>query len=267
MDAGALLAVALEPVEQDYLLEARQMQALSFVIHIPVVCFGIAFPAIVLFMEGLYLRTGKPIYRAIAKRWSKVMLILFAVGVVTGTILSFELGLLWPQFMAEFGDVFGVAFALEGVSFFCEAIFIAIYVYGWDRLDPKAHFRMGIPIVITGFAGSLFVIAVNGWMNQPTGFTLTSAGDVTDINPFKALFNSNLWHELIHMYLAGFIVCGFLVAGVYAFAWLRGRRDHWHRAALILPLTAITLNDPAKPEITTGTPVRKCARGDSRSQP
>ena len=240
------LAEAFTKVDQPYLLEARQMQALSFIVHIPVVCFGIAFPAIVLFMEGLYLRTGKPIYRAIAKRWSKVMLILFAVGVVTGTILSFELGLLWPQFMAEFGDVFGVAFALEGISFFCEAIFIAIYVYGWDRLDPKAHFRMGIPIVITGFAGSLTVIAVNGWMNQPTGFELTAAGEVTEISPFKALFNSNLWHELIHMYLAGFIVCGFLVAGVYAFAWLRGKRDHWHRSALILPLTVACIATPVQ---------------------
>ena len=119
---------------------ARQMQALSLTVHIPIVCFGIAFPAMFLFVEGLYLRTGDPTYKALAKRWSKVALILFAVGVVTGTILSFEFGLLWPEFMATFGDVFGIAFALEGVSFFVEAIFIAIYVYGWDRLSPRAHF-------------------------------------------------------------------------------------------------------------------------------
>lgn len=237
------LAEAFANVDQPYLLEARQMQALSLGVHIPLVCFGIAFPAMVLFMEGLYLRTGRPIYRAIAKRWSKVMLILFAVGVVTGTILSFELGLLWPEFMAQFGDVFGIAFALEGVSFFAEAIFIAIYVYGWDRLAPKTHFLTGIPIVVTGFTGSLFVIAVNGWMNQPTGFKIAN-GEVTDIEPLKALFNSNLWHELIHMYMAGFIVCGFIVAGVYAFAWLRGKRDHWHRAALIVPLTVACLAAP-----------------------
>lgn len=237
------LAEAFANVDQPHLLEARQMQALSLGVHIPLVCFGIAFPAMVLFMEGLYLRTGKPIYRAIAKRWSKVMLILFAVGVVTGTILSFELGLLWPEFMAQFGDVFGIAFALEGVSFFAEAIFIAIYVYGWDRLAPKTHFLTGIPIVVTGFTGSLFVIAVNGWMNQPTGFKIAN-GEVTDIEPLKALFNSNLWHELIHMYMAGFIVCGFIVAGVYAFAWLRGKRDHWHRAAMIVPLTVACLAAP-----------------------
>jgi cytochrome d ubiquinol oxidase subunit I len=243
---SALSAVAqtgFPAVDQPYLLEARQMQALSLGVHIPLVCFGIAFPAIVLFVEGLYLRTGDPVYRQVAKRWSKVMLILFAVGVVTGTILSFELGLLWPEFMATFGDVFGIAFTLEGVSFFVEAIFIAIYVYGWDRLEPRRHFKMGIPIVITGFTGSLLVIAVNGWMNQPTGFEIRG-GEVVDVKPFEALFNSFLWHELIHMYLAGFIVVGFIVAGVYAFARLRGRRDRYHRVALIVPLTVACLATP-----------------------
>src|ERR671914_672994 len=142
------IAQALTPVEQDYLLEARQMQALSFAVHIPLVCFGVAFPALVVFMEWTWLRTGDPVYRTIAKRWSKVMIALFAVGVVTGTILSFELGLLWPQFMATFGDVFGLAFALEGFSFFVEAIFITIYVYGWNRISPRLHLLCGIPIVI-----------------------------------------------------------------------------------------------------------------------
>src|ERR687892_2595664 len=139
--------------EQPDLLEARQMQALSLGVHIPLVCFGISFPAMVLFVEGLWLRTGDPVYKALAKRWSKVMLILFAVGVVTGTILSFEMGLLWPEFMATFGEVFGVAFALEGISFFIEAIFIAIYVYGWDRLSDRAHFLTGIPIIVSGITG------------------------------------------------------------------------------------------------------------------
>jgi cytochrome d ubiquinol oxidase subunit I len=240
-----LVADAFANVDQQYLLEARQMQAMSFAVHIPLVCFGISFPAIVLFMEGLALRTGEPAYRALAKRWSKVMLILFAIGVVTGTILSFELGLLWPRFMSNFGEVFGVAFAFEGISFFVEAIFIAIYVYGWDRLSPRAHFLTGIPIVVTGFAGALFVISVNGWMNHPTGFEL-SGGEVTDVQPFAALFNSNLWHELIHMYLAGFIVAGFVVAGVYSVGWLRGKRDRYHRAALIVPLTVACLATPVQ---------------------
>jgi cytochrome bd ubiquinol oxidase subunit I len=240
-----LIADAFARVDQPYLLEARQMQALSLGVHIPLVCFGISFPAMVLFMEGMAMRTGNQLYRAIAKRWSKVMLILFAIGVVTGTILSFELGLLWPEFMSKFGSVFGVAFAFEGVSFFVEAIFIAIYVYGWDRLNPRTHFLVGIPIVISGFTGAFFVISVNGWMNHPTGFKIVN-GEITDVHPFTALFNSNLWHELIHMYLAGFIVAGFIVAGIYAFGWLKGHRDRYHRAALIVPLTVASIATPVQ---------------------
>src|SRR3954453_23216147 len=177
----------LGPPKQSDLLYARQMQALSLAVHIPIVCFGIAFPAMFLFVEGLYLRTHNPVYKALAKRWSKVALVIFAVGVVTGTILSFEFGLLWPEFMATFGSVFGVAFGLEGISFFVEAIFIAIYVYGWDRLSRRAHFLVGIPIVIAGFTGSMFVLAVNAWMNNPTGFELRD-GRVTDVQPVRALF-------------------------------------------------------------------------------
>jgi cytochrome bd ubiquinol oxidase subunit I len=228
---------------QPDLVEARWMQALSLAVHIPIVCFGIAFPAMVLFVEGLYLRTGDTTYKALAKRWSKVALILFAVGVVTGTILSFEFGLLWPEFMASFGEVFGVAFGLEGISFFIEAIFIAIYVYGWDRLPRRTHFLVGIPIVITGFTGSFMVIAVNGWMNDPEGFSVVN-GRVVDPQPWDALFNNNFWHELIHMYLAGYIVAGFIVAGVYATAWLRGRRDRYHRAALVVTLSFAALAAP-----------------------
>ena len=224
---------------------ARQMQALSLTVHIPIVCFGIAFPAMFLFVEGLHLRTGDPTYKALAKRWSKVALILFAVGVITGTILSFEFGLLWPEFMASFGDVFGIGFALEGVSFFVEAIFIAIYVYGWDRLSPRAHFLSGIPVVVSGFAGSFNVIAVNGWMNAPEGFDVVG-GKVENPRPWDALFNQNMWHEIIHMYMAGYIVCGFIVAGVYAFAWLRGRRDHYHRTALVVTLAFASLAAPVQ---------------------
>ncbi|HWT25087.1 MAG TPA: cytochrome ubiquinol oxidase subunit I [Solirubrobacteraceae bacterium] len=226
-------------------LEARRMQALSLAVHIPIVCFGIAFPAMFLFVHGLYLRTGDPAYKALAKRWSKVALTIFAVGVVTGTILSFEFGLLWPDFMATFGEVFGLAFGLEGVSFFVEAIFIAIYVYGWDRLSPRAHFLTGIPIVISGFAGSFNVIAVNGWMNNPEGFTVAD-GRVTDPEPWTALFNENLAHELVHMYIAGYIVAGFIVAGVYASAWLKGRRDRYHRTGLVVALSFAALAAPVQ---------------------
>jgi cytochrome bd ubiquinol oxidase subunit I len=240
------LLAAVSSVDQAYLLEARQMQALSFAVHIPLVCFGVAFPALVLFMEWRYLRTGDPVYLTIAKRWSKIMIALFAVGVVTGTILSFELGLLWPEFMARFGDVFGLGFALEGFSFFLEAIFIAIYVYGWDRLSPRVHLLTGIPVVIAGIMGSLFVIAVNAWMNNPGGFELRG-GEAVDVEPWEALFgNSFLWHEIVHMYLAAYIVCGFLVAGVYAFAWLRGERSRYVRTALAVPLTVGALAAPVQ---------------------
>jgi cytochrome d ubiquinol oxidase subunit I len=239
-------ADAFTKVDQSYLLEARQMQALSLGVHIPLVCFGISFPAIVLFTEALHLRTGNPVYKALAKRWSKVMLILFAIGVVTGTILSFELGLLWPRFMEEWGEVFGFAFAVEGLAFFTEAIFITIYVYGWDRLSPRVHFLTGLPVAIAGIVGSSSVIAVNGWMNNPQGFTLDGNGDVTDVHPLSALFNANLWHEEVHMYLAGFIVASALVAGVYAVAWLKGRRDQYHRAGLIIPLAVLALATPAQ---------------------
>ncbi len=233
-------------MSQDYLFQARQMQAMSFAVHIPLVCFAIALPSLVVFTEWLHLRTGDPLYRTLARRWSKVMIALFAVGVVTGTVLSFELGLLWPAFMATFGDVFGVAFAAEGFSFFVEAIFIAIYVYGWDRLSPRMHLLSGIPVVIAGFAGSLFVISVNGWMNHPGGFALRD-GRVVDVHPFSALFaNSFFWHELIHMYLGGFIVTGFAIAAAYAWGWLRGRRGRYHRTALVIPLTLAALAAPVQ---------------------
>src|SRR5436309_9854790 len=236
-----LSAFALAPVHQQYLTEARQMQALSFIVHIPLVCFGIAFPAMVMFVEWLHLRTGDELYLTLAKRWSKVMVALFAVGVITGTILSFEMGLLWPNFMATFGSVFGLGFAIEGFSFFLEAIFIGIYVYGWGRLTPRAHLLSGIPIVFTGFTGSLMVISVNAWMNHPGGFQL-HGGRVFDIDPFKALFeNTYLWHELIHMYVAGYVVTGFVLAAVYGFGRLRGRWGRYERAALAIALSFAAL--------------------------
>jgi cytochrome d ubiquinol oxidase subunit I len=233
-------------VHQQYLLQARQMQALSFVAHIPLVCFAIAFPIMVLFVEWLHLRTKDPVYRTLARRWTRVMAALFAIGVITGTILSFEMGLLWPNFTGTFGSVFGLGFAIEGFSFFLEAIFIGIYIYGWDRLSPRTHFLTGIPVVIAGFTGSLNVIAVNAWMNHPTGFTLKD-GTVTHVHPWRALFgNSFMWHELVHMYIAGYMVTGFVVAGVYAFGRLRGRWGRYERIALAIPLTIAALASPVQ---------------------
>ena len=237
---------AFPAVDQAYLLEARQMQALSFAMHIPLVCFGVAFPAMVIFMEWLGLRTGKAHYTAIARRWSKVMITLFAAGVVTGTLLSFELGILWPGFMSAFGDVFGLAFGLEGFSFFIEAIFMGIYVYGWDRLSPKKHLLAGIPVMVTGFTGSLMVISVNAWMQNPTGFDIV-AGEVSNVEPWTALFgNERLWPQLTHMYVAAFIVVGFLVSGAYAISWLKGRRGDYFRTAMVIPLAIACLAAPTQ---------------------
>ena len=245
MPAAHLLA-ALAPASQHHLLQARQMQALSFAVHIPLVCFGVAFPALLLFAEWRYLQTGDPLYRTLARRWTRVMAALFAAGVVTGTILSFEMGLLWPSFTGTFGGVFGLGFAVEGFSFFTEAIFIGIYIYGWKRLSPRAHFLSGIPIVLSGFTGSLMVIAVNGWMNHPTGFRLDH-GKVVDAHPFTALFgNSYFWHELVHMYLAAYMVTGFLVAGAYAAGRLRGRWSRYEQTALAIPLAVAVLASVAQ---------------------
>ncbi len=244
MLGGATLTSGLTGVQQNHLLQARQMQALSFIVHIPLVCFGIAFPAMILFIEWRYLRTGEDVYRTLARRWTKVLVTLFAAGVVTGTILSFEMGLLWPDFTSTFGSVFGLGFAIEGFSFFLEAIFIGIYVYGWDRLSPRAHLLAGIPIAGAGVLGSLMVISVNGWMNHPQGFRLVK-GQVVDVRPWRALFgNGYFWHELVHMYLAGYIVTGFVVGGAYAIGWLRGRRDRYHRIALAVPLTSAAVAAP-----------------------
>ena len=243
---GFLAAGALTPVDQHYLLQARQMQAMSFAVHIPLVAFAISFPAMVLFVEWLGMRSGDALYTTLARRWTRVMVALFAVGVITGTVLSFEMGLLWPNFTGTFGSVFGLGFAIEGFSFFMEAIFIGIYVYGWGRLSARVHLWSGIPIVVTGFTGSLMVISVNAWMNHPGGFRLVG-GKVVDVDPWKALFgNSYLWHELIHMYIAGYIVSGFVLAGCYAFGRLRGRWGRYERTALGIPLTVAALAAPVQ---------------------
>jgi cytochrome bd ubiquinol oxidase subunit I len=239
---GAVLA----PVQQRYVNEAAQMQALSFSVHIPLVCFGIALPSMIMFVEWLHLRTGDQLYLTIARRWSRIMAALFAVGVITGTILSFEMGMLWPGFMSTFGSVFGLGFSIEGFSFFLEAIFIGIYLYGWKRLSPRAHFLSGIPIVIAGVTGSLMVISVNAWMQHPSGFRLVN-GRAVDVHPLAALFgNSFLWNELIHMYVAAYIVAGFLLAAPYAIGRLRGKWGRYERTALAIPLTIAAIASPVQ---------------------
>ncbi len=241
-----LTASMLAPVQQHYLNEAAQMQALSFTVHIPLVCFGIALPSMIVFIEWLHLRTGDELYLTLARRWTRIMTALFAVGVITGTILSFEMGTLWPGFMSTFGSVFGLGFAIEGFSFFMEAIFIGIYVYGWNRLSPRMHLLSAVPIVVAGFTGSLMVISVNAWMQHPSGFRLVN-GRAVDVHPLAALFgNSFLWNELIHMYIAAYIVTGFVLAAPYAICRLRGRWGRYERTALAIPLTIAAIASPVQ---------------------
>jgi cytochrome d ubiquinol oxidase subunit I len=151
-------------------------------------------------------------------------------------VLSFELGLLWPNLMGRFGAAYGIPFAVEGIFFFLEAIFVAIYVYGWNRLPPWAHFATGIPVVLAGLGGTASVVAANGWMNLPGGITVRD-GQVAEVRPLAVFFNRAFWYEALHMFLAAYVVAGFLVAGVYAAGMLRGRRDHYHRLGLLIPLT------------------------------
>jgi cytochrome d ubiquinol oxidase subunit I len=212
--------------------------------HIILASIGVAFPALMLIANYRGLRHGDPVALELAQRWSKVAAVLFAVGAVTGTVLSFEFGLLWPEFTGRFGEVFGTAFAIEGIFFFTEAIFIAIYIYGWKRLSGWAHFWTGVPVVIAGLGGAFSVVAVNSWMNQPDGFKIAANGQVTDVAPLDAIFNRATSYEVPHMILAAYLVTGFLVASVYAVGMLRGRRDRHHRLGLLIPLTVAAIATP-----------------------
>jgi len=219
------------------LLAAREQMAFTLGFHIVLSCIGVALPATILVANYIGLKKGDEAALELARRWSKAMAVTFAVGAVTGTVLSFEFGLLWPQFEHRFGSVFGIAFAIEGIFFFLEAIFLAIYIYGWKRLSGWAHFWAGVPMVITGIGGAFAVVAANSWMNQPQGFTLNAAGKVVDVEPLKVLFNPATGYEVPHMILAAYMVVGFLVASIYAVGMLKGRRDRLHRLGLLIPLT------------------------------
>jgi cytochrome d ubiquinol oxidase subunit I len=222
---------------------ARSQMAFTLGFHIVLASLGVAFPAMMLIANYRGLKRGDADALLLARRWSHVVAVTFAVGAVTGTVLSFEFGLLWPEFTGRFGKVFGVLFAVEGIFFFLEAIFIAIYIFGWKRLSPWAHFWSGVPVVITGLGGAFSVVAVNSWMNQPQGFSPTT-GDVTSVDPWKVIFNPAVPYEVPHMILAAYLVTGFIVASIYAVGMLRGRRDHYHRLGLLIPLTVACIATP-----------------------
>lgn len=213
------------------LLAARLQMAISLGFHIIFAVAGMAMPLMMVIAEWRYIRTGNEVLRELAKRWAKGTAILFAVGAVSGTVLSFELGLLWPFFMAWSGPIIGILFSLEGFAFFTEAIFLGIYLYGWDKISPSMHLMAGVMVTISGVLSAFFVVLANGWMNHPLGFDLID-GQPIHINPLAAFINPVGLHESHHMILAAFVAIGFLVAGIHAFFLLRQPDNPFHQQAL-----------------------------------
>jgi len=232
-------------VDQPDLWAARAQMALSLAWHIVIACFGVGLPLLVLIAEFRAQRGGGAVYNELAHRWAKVLAVLFAVGAVSGTILSFEMGILWPRLMATFGSVLGLPFAIEGIAFFIEAIFIGIYLYGWDRLSPRVHLLTGIPIVIGGIASAWFVVTANAWLNQPVGFTLTN-GVVTGVDPWGAILNPATPIETTHMILAALMVTGFGIAAGHAWGLRRDATSRLHRTGFLVAFTMAALVTPAQ---------------------
>jgi cytochrome bd ubiquinol oxidase subunit I len=217
------------------LLAARAQMGTSLAFHIIFASLGVGLPLLMCIAEGLALRTKNPEWMALTRRWARASAILFAIGAVSGTILSFELGLLWPTWIKFAGSVVGPAFAFEGFAFFLEAIFLGLYLYGWDRLSPRAHWLCSFPIWISGLASAWFIVSTNSWMNSPAGFVIKN-GQVTNIDPFQAMFNPSTPYETIHMILASYVATGFGVAAVYGWSMLRGKRGGYYRKGLMLGL-------------------------------
>jgi cytochrome d ubiquinol oxidase subunit I len=222
---------------------ARSQMAMSLAFHIVFAALGIGMPLLMVMAEGAYLRTRQPVYLELSKRWATGTAILFAVGAVSGTVLSFELGLLWPGFMAKAGAVIGMPFSLEGFAFFTEAIFIGVYLYGRDRLSPRLHWLAGVVVAVSGVLSGIFVVMANAWMNAPAGFKF-SKGQFTAIDPVAAMLNPASWHEVLHMTLAALVATGFAVAAIHAFFLLRNPSSLFHRSALGLALTVACISIP-----------------------
>ena len=213
------------------LFAARSQMAMSLAFHIVFAVVGMAMPLLMVIAEGMYLRTKDDSWLELAKRWSKGTAVMFAVGAVSGTVLSFELGLLWPDFMERAGPLVGMPFSMEGFAFFLEAIFLGVYLYGWKKVPPKLHLAAGVGVLLSGVSSAVFVVAANAWMNTPTGFTL-KAGALIDIDPWAAMFNPAFPTQALHMVIAAFATVGFAVAGIHALMILRGDRSQFHVRAL-----------------------------------
>jgi cytochrome bd ubiquinol oxidase subunit I len=228
------------------LVAARSQMAFTLGFHIILACLGVGLPTFVLVANWIGLRRQDAAALLLARRWSTVMAVTFAVGAVTGTVLSFEMGLLWPVLMGRFGGAFGIPFAIEGIFFFLEAIFIAIYIYGWDRLSPRAHLVSAIPVVLAGLGGTFSVVAANSWMNQPAGYLLGPDGRVASVVAWDVIFNKATFYEVPHMLLAAYLVTGFLLASVYAVGLLRGHTDRYVRLGFLIPFVAAAVLAPVQ---------------------
>jgi cytochrome d ubiquinol oxidase subunit I len=244
------------------LLPSRIQMAFTLAYHIILVPFGVALPFYTVLMEGIGIFRRDSVALKIARRWSVVMAVQFAVGAVTGTILSFEFGILWPKMLGRFGSAFGLGFAIEGIAFFLEAIFIGIYLYGWQRLPARLHFAMGLLLIPAGLLGAFGVLSSNSWMNTPGGVTINASGRLVNVDALAALFTRALPYEFWHFVIAIYLTAGFFVASIYAVAWLRGRRDHYQRLAFAVPFTIAALLAPV--EVAVGD---LSARGLVTDQP
>ncbi|MEW2416918.1 cytochrome ubiquinol oxidase subunit I [Streptomyces sp. NPDC046866] len=228
------------------MLPARSLMAFTLAAHIILVPLGVALPLITLIMHGYGLRRGDATALLLARRWSAVMAVQFAIGVVTGTVLSFEFGLLWPGLMGRWGDVFGLGFGVEAWAFFLEAVLIAVYLYGWRRLPARTHFVLGLPLPAAALLGAFGILAANSWMNTPRGFTLDSEGNPVDVDVRTAVFTPMLGPEYWHFVVAMLVTAGYVVAGVYAAGRLRGRRDRYHRLGFTVPFTVAAVFTPVQ---------------------
>jgi cytochrome bd ubiquinol oxidase subunit I len=243
MAAAMILAAASTPPQ---VLPARELMAFTLATHIIIVPLGVALPFITLVMHYRGLRKKDPVALLLARRWSAVMAVQFAIGIVTGTVLSFEFGLLWPKMMGRWGDVFGLGFGVEAWAFFLEAILLAIYLFGWRRLRPWTHFWIAAPLPLAAVMGAFGIIAANSWMNTPGGFTLNAVGKPVNITVRQAIFTPMFGPEYWHFVVAMFLTAGYVVAGVYAVGWLRGRRDRYHRLGFTVPFTVASILTPVQ---------------------
>ncbi len=224
-------------------LYARSQMGMSLAFHIIFAALGIGLPVLMAIAEAVYLRTKRPVFLELSKRWARGTAILFAVGAVSGTVLAFELGLLWPGFMEHAGAIIGMPFSLEGFAFFAEAIFLGLFLYGWNRLPPLLHWICGALVAVNGTLSGIFVVTANAWMNAPTGFKMVD-GKPTEIDPIAAMLNPASFHEVLHMTLAAFVATGFAVAAVHAFFLLRNRGSEFHRSALAIALAVGAVSAP-----------------------